>query len=96
LRNDVPNPEPQRKRVDQAARLRSLAAAIAADAAQPLTAASNYVGAARVILTSSEAGQSDAAVHLLDLAGQQILKAGAHIARLRYQLHDDADRDLRS
>lgn len=89
----MPKREQQGKRADQTARLRRLATRIAADAAQPLTAASNYVGAVRVILTSREAGQSEAAVHLLDLAGQQILKAGAHIARLRYQFHDDDAED---
>ena len=94
----MPKREQQGKRADQAARLWRLAMQIAADAAQPLTAASNYVGAARVILTSRKAGPSDAAVHLLDLAGQQILKAGAHIARLRYQFEDDVaeDDDLRT
>jgi C4-dicarboxylate-specific signal transduction histidine kinase len=85
----VPKRQEQSERADRAATLRRVARRIAADACQPLTAASNYVGAAHLILSSGEGRHLVSAMQMLDLAGQQILKAGALIAELRVHTLDD-------
>lgn len=51
---------------------------------QPLTAASNYIGAASLILRSDR--PLDAAMLNLDKAGEQILRAGDLLRQLRGQL----------
>lgn len=53
---------------------------------QPLTAASNYIGAARLLIGSSDGAHFRAAMDNLDKAGDQIIRAGAIVHRLRDQL----------
>ena len=62
------------------------AARLIADLRQPLAAASNYVGAARTILQSADGDQNDAAVAILEKAGDQILRAGDLVRELRSHL----------
>jgi phosphoglycerate-specific signal transduction histidine kinase len=51
--------------------------------AQPLTAASNYVGAARLFLLSTEANATAVAVENLEHAQVQIVRAGAIFRQFR-------------
>lgn len=53
-----------------------------AELRQPLTAASNYVGTARELILSGEAGKVGLAPDILDKASHQILAAGLIASRL--------------
>jgi phosphoglycerate-specific signal transduction histidine kinase len=60
-----------------------------AELRQPLTAASNYIGAARTALGASGNSRADAIACILDKASEQILRAGEILNQLRGQLCDD-------
>lgn len=68
---------------------RAAAAQLMAELRQPLTAASNYIGTARVILGSSRDSQAETAVRKLDMASQQILRAGEILSQLRHELGEN-------
>ncbi len=53
---------------------------------QALTAASNYIGAAQLLISSSDGALFRAAMDNLDKAGDQTIRAGAIAHRLRDQL----------
>lgn len=59
------------------------AAELAAELRQPLAAAGNYVGIARMLLNSTEADLIPRALMSLAKAETQILRAGDIISRLR-------------
>lgn len=50
---------------------------------QPLTAACNYIGAARVLLAASRHQANDRAMRNLDSAEAQILRAGEMVRRFQ-------------
>jgi len=54
---------------------------------QALTAASNYIGAAQLLISSSDGALFRAAMDILDKAGDQTIRAGAIAHRLRNQLN---------
>jgi C4-dicarboxylate-specific signal transduction histidine kinase len=61
-----------------------------AELRQPLTAASNYIGVARMMLGTGGDPLAEAVVRKLDKASAQILRAGHILSQLRGQLCDDA------
>jgi phosphoglycerate-specific signal transduction histidine kinase len=50
---------------------------------QPLTAASNYIGAARLYLQSTETNANNLAAENLEYAEVQIIRAGATVRQFR-------------
>ncbi len=54
---------------------------------QALTAASNYIGTARLLISSSDGALFRAAMDNLDKAGDQTIRVGAIVHRLRNQLN---------
>lgn len=60
-----------------------MAAAIAHEVNQPLGATTNYIGAARIALKGARAEASIRALTLIERAGEQTLRAGAIVGRLR-------------
>jgi phosphoglycerate-specific signal transduction histidine kinase len=58
---------------------------------QPLAAAANYIGVARMILLSDSMKWSADAVENLDRAGEQILRAGTMVGELRKHAGSDVD-----
>lgn len=71
----------QLSQVDRAAAMGELAAGLAHEVNQPLTASSNYLAAAKLLLQKQDA--SPRVNELLELAGSQIQRAGGIIRNLR-------------
>lgn len=68
------------------------AAELAAELRQPLAAAGNYVGVARMLLNSAEPDLIQRTMESLEKAETQILRAGDIVRRLRHTLRaPDAD-----
>jgi two-component system sensor kinase FixL len=57
---------------------------------QPLTAASNYIGTAQLLLRAPDGRQSREAVNCLERAGEQILRAGDILRHLSDLFAGDA------
>jgi two-component system sensor kinase FixL len=60
-----------------------VAAELAAELRQPLTAVGNYIGIARMLLGPAEPQQIQRALESLEKAESQILRAGDIVRRLR-------------
>jgi phosphoglycerate-specific signal transduction histidine kinase len=60
---------------------------------QPLTAACNYIGAARIMLGSDGGGLQGSAIEQLDRAELQILRAGDIVRRFQRQALKQAAKD---
>lgn len=86
----MPNGKEREGPADRAATDRRAVGQLTATLGQPLTAASNYIGAARLILSSSASRQVETAVEKLDKAAEQILRAGEIVGQLRGHLGENS------
>jgi phosphoglycerate-specific signal transduction histidine kinase len=69
------------------------AVALAEALRQPLTAASNYIGAVRIMLGSDGGAVQESAIEQLDRAELQILRAGDIVRRFQRRTLKQAPKD---